>query len=68
MKARLTRDYQPPPEWGQLPYRAGLVVDGELARRALADGAATQAEPILEHKITLPPQTKRRGRPPKNRD
>jgi hypothetical protein len=68
MKARLTRDYQPPPEWGQLPYRAGLVVDGELARRALADGAATQAELDLTRKITLPPQTKRRGRLSKIRD
>jgi hypothetical protein len=66
MKVKLTRDYAPPPEWGQHPYRAGLVVTGDLAALALADGAGfVVGPPDLETKVTLPAETKRRGRPPK---
>lgn len=65
--ARLTRDYLAPPEWGQHPYPSGMIVDGELARWALEEGAAVRIGPELEKKVTPPTETKRRGRPPKIR-
>jgi hypothetical protein len=65
MKVRLTRQYTPPPEWGQLPYPEGLVVHGELAAHALRDGAAIPFGPDVETKVTPPTEFKRRGRPPK---
>lgn len=71
MKVRLTRNYTPPPEWGQFAYAAGLVVTGELARWALQDGAGVPVEPDLERKIVVAPEVKattdkpRRGRPRK---
>ncbi len=65
MKVRLTRDFTAPPEWGQHPYRAGLIVVGELAAWALADGAGVIVGPEIETKVTLPTESKRRGRPPK---
>jgi hypothetical protein len=65
MKARLTRDYTPPPEFTQLPYPAGLVVDGDLAKMAIRDGAAVALGPVLETKVEAPLEAKRRGRPPK---
>lgn len=63
--ARLTRQYCPPPEWGQRPYPVGLVVHGELARWALEEGAAVKVTHDLETKVTAPPEVKRRGRPRK---
>lgn len=65
MKVRLTKDYTAPPEFSQLPYPAGLVVDGDLAKMALRDGAGVLVGPVLETKIESPPEMKRRGRPPK---
>lgn len=65
MKARLTRDYTAPPEFTQLAYPAGLVVEGDLARMAIRDGAAVAIGPVLETKIEAPLEIKRRGRPPK---
>ena len=71
MKVRLTRDYTPPPEWGQFALRSGLVVTGQVAMWALQDGAGALMEPELERKIEMPPEVKasddrpRRGRPKK---
>lgn len=65
MKVRLTRDYVAPPEFSQLPYPAGLVVEGDLAKMALRDGAGVALGPAIETKIVAPPEMKRRGRPPK---
>jgi hypothetical protein len=70
MKVRLTRDYTPPPEWGQFAYRSGLVLTGHAAMLALQDGAGVLMEPELERKVEMPPEVKaeskpRRGRPPK---
>ena len=69
MKVRLTRDYTPPPEWEQHPYRAGLVLTGQAAMLALQDGAGVLMEPELERKVEMPPEVKadapRRGRPKK---
>lgn len=65
MKARLTRDYQAPPEYSQLPYPAGLTVEGDLARMAIRDGAAIAIGLDLETKVTPPNEAKRRGRPRK---
>lgn len=66
MKVRLTRDYVAPPEFSQLPFPAGLVVDGDLAKMALRDGAGVALGPVLETKIEPPLEAKRRGRPPKS--
>jgi hypothetical protein len=66
MQVRLTQAYKPPPEWGQLPYREGLIVHGDLAVHALRDGAGVVVGPELENKVTPPTETKRRGRPPKH--
>jgi len=68
MQVRLTRDYTPPPEWHQFPFRAGLVVTGPLAVMALQDGAGVAVGPDLETKIVAPPEVKAmrpRGRPRK---
>jgi hypothetical protein len=65
MKVRLTRDYTPPPEWGQHAYRAGLIVTGDLAALALKDGAGVFVSPDYDAKIIPPLEAKRRGRPPK---
>lgn len=71
MKVRLTRNYTPPPEWGQFPYGAGLIVTGQLAQWALKDGAGVPVEPDLDRKVEAPPEIKatddrpRRGRPRK---
>ena len=65
MKVRLTRDYEAPPEWGQHPYRAGLVVTGDLAVMALNDGAGIRVDLELETKIEAPPEAKRK---PKRED
>jgi hypothetical protein len=65
MKVKLTRDYMPPPEWEQHPFRAGLVVTGDLAKMALAEGAGFVVGVELETKVTPPAEIKRRGRPPK---
>jgi hypothetical protein len=65
MRARLTRDYTPPPEWGLHAFPAGLEVTGDLAAMALKDGAAVPIGPELETKVTPPAELKRRGRPPK---
>lgn len=58
MKVRLTRDYEAPPEWGQHPYRAGLVVTGDLAVMALNDGAGVRVDLELETKIDPPDESK----------
>lgn len=65
MKVRLTRNYTPPPEWGQFPYGAGLIVTGQLAEWALKDGAGVIVGPELENKVVAPDEMKRRGRPRK---
>lgn len=62
MQVRLTRDYTPPPEWGQFPYRAGLIVTGPVAAMALHDGAGTLIAPVLDTKIVAPPEIKAEAR------
>lgn len=71
MKVRLTRNYTPPPEWGQYAYASGIIVTGQLATWALQDGAGVLVEPELERKVEMAPEVKdeaqkpRRGRPRK---
>jgi len=69
MKVRLTREFTAPPEWGQYPYRAGLIVTGQVAMWALQEGAGVLMEPELDHKVEFAPEVKaqapHRGRPKK---
>jgi hypothetical protein len=67
MKVRLTRTFVPPPEWGQFPYREGLIVTGQVAAWALKEGAGFVVGPELTTKIVLPDEVKaKRGRPRKS--
>lgn len=65
MKVRLTRNYTPPPEWGQFAYGAGMILTGQLAQWALQAGAGIVVGPEVETKVIAPKEMKRRGRPRK---
>lgn len=69
MKVTLSRDYACAPEGHTvIRFKEGSVIDGMAAELALKDGAGvlvmSDAED-RETKIDTPPETKRRGRPPK---
>lgn len=61
MKAKIIRSYACAPEGHTvLKFDAGTEVEGEIARMALADGAAAEINeaPALETKIEAPEETK----------
>lgn len=60
MQVRLTREYRCAPEGHTVQaFPAGLIVSGQVAEWALADGAGERADgPVAETKVVHPPEVK----------
>ena len=70
MKVRLVQEWRAAPQGHTVVImQPGTIIDGPLAHVAISEGVAESiGELQLATKIDPPPEKKKRGRPPKNRE
>ena len=70
MRAKIVKEWRAAPQGHTVVVmQPGTIIEGPLAQVAISEGVA-ESIGVLEiaTKIDPPPEKKRRGRPPKNRD